>query len=528
MAEKRNLFNYLEASAAARPRASAVEQGGNRLTYAELLEQSRRLAATLCSQGLGPSDRVGLLLDKSIEAVVGLHGILAAGAAYVPLDARQPAERLALILQDCGIEAVISRSNELGRYTGSQALSGVRTALILGDSPGPPPGTEVRRALEDRGTEVLPALADSALDAPCPSGDRDLAYVLYTSGSTGQPKGVTLSHYAAMAFVDWAVADLGLRSDDRLASQAAFTFDLSILDLFGSTAAGATLCLMPDEVSLLPRALGEWIETNCITVLYSVPWVFIKLLTMGTPEERNYEALRLALFAGEVFPVKHLSALMRAWPQTVFHNLFGPTETNVCTAYRVPAPPDPDGDPVPIGRPASGDTCWVLGPDGRLLSDTEEGELIVAGPSLLTGYWGDEQRTARSFIDLSPHGGPERAYCTGDRVARRPDGNYLYLGRMDRMLKRRGYRIEPGEVEAALVAHPELEEAAVAAEAGSETARIRAFAVAAAGSQPGLLELKSFLSGRLPRYMIPDTIELVDRFPRTRTGKIDRRRLLER
>ena len=517
MTEKRSLFHYLEASAGARPDAPAVEQQQRSLSYAELLDQARRLAAALHARGLGPGDRVGLLLDKSVEAVIGLYGILGAGAAYVPLDAKQPADRLGLILRDGGIEAVITRGAELARFAGSDALSGVRTALIFGELPAVHPGTE-----------AAAALADAPLDLPCPSGDDDLAYVLYTSGSTGQPKGVMLSHRAAMAFVDWAVRDLALRAEDRLASQAAFSFDLSILDLFGAAAAGATLCLVPDEVSLLPRALGEWIETRCITVLYSVPWVLIQLLTMGNIEQRNYEALRLALFAGEVFPVKHLSALMHALPGVDFHNLFGPTETNVCTAYRVAVPPDPEGDPVPIGRPVSGDSCWVLDADGQQQPDGVEGELIVAGPSVLSGYWGDEQRTRTCFVDLSAQGGPARAYRTGDRVLRRPDGNLIYLGRMDRMVKRRGYRIELGEVEAALLAHPDIKEAAVAAEAGSQTARIRAFAVTLSDDPPGQLELKSFLAGRLPRYMIPDTIERVEEFPRTRTGKIDRRRLLNR
>jgi amino acid adenylation domain-containing protein len=349
-----------------------------------------------------------------------------------------------------------------------------------------------------------------------------LAYVIYTSGSTGTPKGVMISHANALAFVNWAAAEFAVSAGDRLSSHAPLHFDLSIFDLYAAMKAGASVSLVPDGTSTFPVRLAEWIVKNEISIWYSVPSILTLLLLKGGIERADLARLRLVLFAGEVFPTKYLRELLRALPRAAFANLYGPTETNVVTWYPVP-PLDGAGDePIPIGRACANSEIFLVDDEGRLVEEPGvPGELYARGPTIAQGYWGDPEKTARTFVanPFQPNF-TERVYRTGDIVARDPGGELRLLGRRDRMVKSRGYRIELDEIETVLYAHPEVKEAAVVAIPDELAGNvIRAFV---APETLAVAALREHCLGRLPRYMVPESFEVRAELPKTSTGKVDR------
>jgi acyl-coenzyme A synthetase/AMP-(fatty) acid ligase len=326
--------------------------------------------------------------------------------------------------------------------------------------------------------------------------------------------------------VNWAAETFGFRPDDRLSNHAPFNFDLSILDLFGAAAAGASVTLVPEGLGVFPSRLADLIESERITVWYSVPSVLTLLLTRGKLAARDLGSLRWVLFAGEVFPVKYLRELMNALPHARYANLYGPTETNVVTWYEVPALDPTRTEPIPIGKACANTDCLAIGEDGALVSQPgEEGLLYVRGSTVMHGYFGRPDETEAAFA-ANPFavGGEDSLYCTGDWVSVDEDGNYLFLGRRDHMVKSGGYRIELGEIETALFSHALVTDAvAVAVPDEVLGNRIRAFAVAEGVSEQ---DLKTHCASMLPRYMVPEGIEFRDVLPRTPTDKIDRPRLV--
>jgi clorobiocin biosynthesis protein CloN4 len=336
----------------------------------------------------------------------------------------------------------------------------------------------------------------------------DLAYILYTSGSTGAPKGVCISHRNARAFVDWAVGALEAGPDDRFANHAPLTFDLSVLDLYAAFAACAAVYLVPSALGYAPAQLTEFLYRHQISIWYSVPSALILMMRDGGMLDHPAPAaLRAVIFAGEPFPIAYVRDLF-SWTSARLVNLYGPTETNVCTGHEV-VPDDLLRDrPVPIGKATSGDTVWAEKPDGSVAGPGDEGELLVDGPTVMLGYWGH-----------APHRGP---YRTGDIARMLSDGSFEYIGRRDQMVKVRGHRIELGEVEAALAAHPDVAEVAVTVTGTGMNARLEAFIVARHGHEPSVLSLKRHIAQKLPRYMIVDGVHAVSQLPRTRSGKTDR------
>lgn len=513
------LSHLLTASAHAFPDRTAVEAGGDTLSFAELDAASGRLAAVLNAGGVRPGDRVGILAAKSIGAVVAIHGILKAGAVYVPIDPAAPAARAAYIIRDCGIGVLLTsgrRSSVL-----NEIIAGVPTLerLVLVDD------------AELDVTSGVPVIAwrdVASHPAPPPiqpTIDTDLAYILYTSGSTGSPKGVMISHRNALTFVDWAHDEVGAIGDDRFSSHAPLHFDLSIFDIFVALKAGATLVLVPDGLSSFPFRLAEWIDEQKISVWYSVPTILSMLVRSGDLARFRYQHLRTVIFAGEVFPVKYLRDLMALIPHPVYYNFYGPTETNVITYYRVPPIPEDRVAPIPIGIACANMDVFALDDAGEVVTRSgDAGELYARGNCVAQGYWGDAEKTARTFVaNPKTRGGRDIAYRTGDIVTFDDDGNYLFLGRRDDMVKSRGYRIELGEIETALYKHAGVREAAVIAVPDPAIGnRLVAFVVAESGHEMTGTDLQDFCAGSIPRYMVPETIEFRDQLPKTSTGKVDK------
>ena len=362
--------------------------------------------------------------------------------------------------------------------------------------------------------------------------ETDLAYILYTSGSTGTPKGVMISHRNSLTFVEWAAAAAGLSEQDRVCSPAPLHFDLSVFDVFASLP-GRRLhvrCCPTGPPRSRYRSRSGWTPSGSRSGT-RCPSVLTLLACYGGLRRFDLSGLRVVIFAGEVFPPKYLTRLMEELPHPRYLNWYGPTETNVCTAFEVPAG-GADAGPVPIGQAcANTEVFAVTSEGGRVSEPGEEGELYVRGPSLMCGYWRQPAKTSE-VLGPSPLHGPrdEVVYRTGDLVTLEPDGNYAYLGRLDSMVKIRGYRVELGEVEAALYRHPAIREAAVLPVPdellGSRLSAV-VTTVKGEGEVGGAADLTredvlDHCRQWLPGYMVPDVVDFREALPRTSTGKVDR------
>ncbi len=517
------LHHLLAASAARDPKAEAVRLLDRAITYGELDRLSSQLAHALIAQGVQPGDRVGLYLKKSPEAIIGIFGILKTGACYVPVDANAPGQRLEEIGRQCGYRALIT-SKALYEKLGSALYdSGELRAIFFVDE-GPAIAPPIPALTFAEGLSSFPEG-----DPGVPTIDHDLAYILFTSGSTGTPKGVMLSHLNALTFVNWSVETFGITAEDRLSQHAPFNFDLSVFDIFVAVAAGAAISLVPEGLSVFPLQLSSFIQEQKITVWYSVPMVLMLLLARGKLEQRDLSALRIVLFAGEVFPTKHLRALMEKLPGKRYANLYGPTETNVCAYYEVETISPDQTAPIPIGKACTNTNLIAINPAGQQVTGPgEEGLLYARGSTVMQGYYGRPENTAASFIP-NPFsvGRQEDLYCTGDWVTVDEKGNYLFVGRKDHMIKTRGYRVELGEIEAVMVAHPAVDEA-VALPIPDEAIGNAIHAVVTLTDPKGvdLAQLKTHCAQKLPAYMVPEKIQFRDSLPRTGNGKIDRRLLV--
>ncbi len=518
--DTRHLSQLLDQAAAARPGHPAVEdEHGRGLTYAELHFRATAVANQLARWEVGRGDRVGLWHAKSVEAVTAIHGILRTGASYVPVDPTGPAVRAAAILASSGVKAAVVSAVLAPSLRAAWPLSRPFPQLILIEDEGAGVSTNTIE-----GTRFSAVIADRARAfAPPPSCADDLAYILFTSGSTGQPKGVMLSHANAFTFLDWCASSLGpWHHLDRFASHAPFHFDLSVLDLFLTCRNSATLVLVGETLGKDPAALAEFIDRAGISVWYSAPTILALVAQKLAPDHPPFRAPRLVLFAGEVFPIAALKQLRAVWPRAAMWNLYGPTETNVCTAFPVPATISPDrAVAFPIGSVCPPLSARVVDEQGRDLAPGSLGELVIAGPGVMKGYFGQPELTAAAFFVERD----TRWYRTGDLVCDDGTGCYQFHGRRDRMVKKRGYRIELGEIESALYRHDGVDRAGVVAQADEVGVSIAAFVALKPDQKKSIIAMKRHCMSYLPAYMIPDTFTFLDDLPRTSTDKVDYQRL---
>ncbi len=517
------LHQLLTASARRRPEAEAVRLLEEAITYGELETQGNQLAHALIAAGVRKGDRVGLYLKKSPAAIVSIFGILKTGACYVPVDANAPGARLVEIGRQCGFRALITSAALYPKIEEGIARDCAEAAIFFVDET---PETAAKRGARSF-AETLPGFPAEPPEVAVI--DHDLAYILFTSGSTGTPKGVMLSHLNALTFVHWVARTFAVTAEDRFSQHAPFNFDLSVLDIFVSVKAGAALSLVPEGLAVFPLQLAKFIEQQKITIWYSVPMVLMQLLARGKLEERDFSSLRWVLFAGEVFPTKHLRALMEKLPAPGYANLYGPTETNVCAWYEVKSLAPDATAPIPIGRACSNTELIAIDDSGMpVIAPGREGLLYARGSTVMQGYYGRPENTAASFIPHPFSGGREELlYCTGDWVTLDEEGNYLFVGRKDHMIKTRGYRVELGEIETVMISHPAVDEAValpIPDDAIGNT--IQAVVTLTAGGELEMAELKRHCAEKLPAYMVPEKIEIAEALPRTDNGKIDRRKLV--
>lgn len=519
--------HLLQHSASEFPERVAVKSGARQLAYGELNTLTECVASTLQSVGVKKGDRVGIYVSKSTASLLSIYSILKCGAAYVPFDPDAPSERLAFIAKDCGIRTLLSCSAKKNGIDEIIAKGAPLETVVLIDS-DPPVSTEDLSSHDGGGVRVVgwdEARSRGRLMEDSGAIETDTAYILYTSGSTGVPKGVMISHRNSLAFVEWAADCVGLTQDDVVACHAPTHFDISTFSIFSTCGAAGKVLMIPEKASTFPTELAALIEQEGVTVWYSVPSVLTLLTLYGNLQKRNLSKLRAVVFAGEVFPPKFLTQLMSLVPHARYLNWYGPTETNVCTSYEVPRTGAYSLSTIPIGKACENTEVFAISDDGKLVAKPgETGELYVRGPTVMQGYWGDPEKTSRLLVPNPLKSSTDEKVCrTGDLVALDADSGYIYLGRRDGMVKTRGYRVELGDIEAAIYSHPGVREVVVVPLPDDLLGnRLHAFISPHDGAKLSKEEVQAFCRTKIPRYMVPDGISFMSSLPKTSSGKMDR------
>jgi len=503
------LQEFLTRRASDHPTAPAVRMGAECLEYGELEGISNRIARLLRELGANRHDRVCLFLPKSPLTVAGMLGVLKADCIYVPMDLASPPLRTGKIV----------------------AAADPAFAFVKGDT-GSKQVQALHEALRDVDVISLEEIDVSATDSDplvYRNSPEDPAHILFTSGSTGDPKGVVVTHRNITSFVAWAISYFGITESDKLSGHPPLHFDLSTFDIYGSLATGAELHLVPPEANLIPHELASFIRRSGLTQWFSVPSTMAYMAKLGAVPAAGFETLERVIWCGEVLPTPVLVHWMQRLPNARFTNLYGPTETTIASSYYTVAEcPSDETEVIPIGKACAGEELLILDEHLRPLGRGEIGELYIGGVGLTRGYWRDEEKTMAAFVpDPRAPDSARGVYKTGDLCRLGEDDLVYFLGRKDTQVKSRGYRIELGEIEAALATLEDIREGAVV---GVETERFEGVAICCAfvpaGEQNGN-DVRQQLRHLLPPYMLPSRWRVMSSLPKNANGKIDRRALRE-
>jgi D-alanine--poly(phosphoribitol) ligase subunit 1 len=468
-----------------------------------LNEKANQLAHLLRSRGVGPGQIVGIMVERSFAMIVGIFGIIKAGAAYLPLSPEDPPDRLGYVLADARVDILLVHA---------------ATAMKV------PPGVQTIN-LEQPQVYTGPTTNPTIVNQP-----QDLAYVIYTSGSTGKPKGVMIEHRSVVNRLHWMQNAYPIDHRDVLLQKTSFCFDVSVWELFWWALYGATLCMLMPRAERMPQMLVETIRKHRVTVLHFVPSmlnVFLEYLD-GRPEmvAASLSSLHRVFASGEALSPAHVKKFNETIVQSTngrLTNLYGPTEATVDVTF-FDCPTNGDIDRVPIGRPIQNIRTYIIR-DGKQVPVGETGELCLAGVGLARGYLNNPKLTSERFLE-DPAVPGERIYRTGDVARWLPDGNIEYLGRQDHQVKIRGLRIELGEIESTVQTFPGIADCVVIVKKYSETV-ILIVAYIVCKQEVDLEALKQHLKRYLPEYMVPNHFENISHIPLTSNGKADRKALPE-
>jgi amino acid adenylation domain-containing protein/thioester reductase-like protein len=512
------VHQLIEYQVAQTPDLVAVIFGERQLTYQELNQKANQLAHYLTKLGVKPEVLVGVCIERSLEMIIALLGILKAGGAYVPLDPTYPVERLQYMLEDTQTQILLTQS-----HLDNPSKQRI-TAFCL-----------------DTQWELIANQA--CINPPSKVNPDNLAYVIYTSGSTGNPKGVSMPHHPLLNLLEWQSQQIPVKPGSRTLQYTPISFDVSFQEIFSTLAAGGTLVLILEDLRRNPSSLLKLLKESEIERLF-LPFVALRQLAEVSQLEGTVpSSLKEVITAGEQL---RITPAIVHWftqmPQCTLHNHYGPSETHVVTAFTLIGSPQEWSVLPSIGRPITNTQIYLLDAQLKPVPEGVSGELYLGGDCLARGYLNRPDLTAERFIVNPFHHQPgERLYKTGDLARYLPDGNLEYLGRIDQQVKIRGYRVEPGELEAILEKHPQVKQAVVIARNGMPNdkrehflgdMRLAAYVVPKAqaiGKEPFTVpfsrELQQFLRVQVPGYMVPSAFVVLDEFPLTPSGKVDRRAL---
>jgi amino acid adenylation domain-containing protein len=487
--------------------------------YQELLEKARRIAATIQQEQTNAEVPLSAVFAyRSEVAYAAVLSALMAGHGYVPLNRTFPVNRTRLMLKRSGCRSVIIDAASAAQL--KEVLEGIEQSLLL-IFPDHQDVSEFAARFPTHRCVGANQLAPAENWRPIATSPNSIAYLLFTSGSTGEPKGVMVSQANVRHYVDFISRRHGFTSEDRVSQTFDLTFDLSAHDLFVAWENGACVCC-PNQKQLIKP--GAFINESRLTVWFSVPSMAVFMRRLGVLKPGMYPGLRLSLFCGEALPVEVVREWRRAAPNSIIENIYGPTELTIaCTAYRwndASSPAECEQGVVPIGEPFESMKALIVDRELRPVADGEDGELVMTGPQLTLGYWHDEEKTNRAFIEIPGQDGT--FYRTGDRVRRRgPHKPLLYLGRLDSQIKVLGHRVELGEVEAAIRKASGVDGVVALGWPLSESGAdgIEAFVQADSVDVAGLI---AQLRSTLPVYMVPRNLRLLNHFPLNSNGKFDR------
>ncbi len=521
------LHHFVNRQATLRPDSTAVVMRSEHLTYRDLEVQSDKLATLLSKAGCKHGDRVALLLPKEPQTLICMLAVMKCGAAYVPLDITNPAERVSKMISRSEPRIILAHSkSEKLLQNILNYLPATNIPLVGWMEEGQPnlSGFTVAFNRDDMQTVNL-------VDYEPDTNPDATAHILFTSGSTGIPKGVMVTHSNVITFVKWATAYFGMNAYDRVSGHAPLHFDLSTFDIYGAFASGAQLHMAPPDIGIIPNQIAAFMEHSELTQWFSVPSLLSYMARFDAVHHNAMPHMTRLLWCGEVFPTSALRYWMERLPHVEFTNLYGPTETTIASSYHtVPAIPKTDDEEVPIGQPCAGEDLLILNDRLKPVPDGEIGDLYIKGVGLTKGYWRDQEKTDEVFRKVrEDRNGHSLIYKTGDLARKGSDGLVYYHGREDYQVKTRGYRVELGEVENGLLRIPGIKECAVVPyqSNGMDAKAIGAILVMHEDYQnPDLIKMRKDLSEFVPSYALPAKWLELNEMPRNANGKIDRKSLI--
>lgn len=502
------LHHNLERAAQADPNHIAFRCGKESISYGQLFQSAKQFARLLRERGLRQGDRVGIYMTPSIQTAIAVYGTLTAGCVYLPIDPQTPSSRFADLLRIGDVRAL---AVDLVSDNAAAAIDSERKRLrlVIGNNSEAPQVDFTWDELQQFDADI------ETIDVP----ETAPAYTIFTSGSTGTPKGIVHSHRSGQAYARLSKKTYDVKPADRIANLSPLHFDMSTFGYLTAVHAGATTILVPPSYGMLPASLSQLIQDEQISIWYSVPFALIQLLQRGVLDQRDCSSIRWVLYGGEPFAAGSINALRRQWPQAAVSNVYGPAEVNQCTYHHVPSwsdspQPIPEDRAVPIGKIWDETESMVVDQNDTPV-ETGQGSLLIHSSTMMTRYWNGSDDDGDVFW-VSPEG--QRFYRTGDIVHIDDQENLVFVGREDRLIKIRGYRVELDEIESKLVEHSLVVETAVAYHAGELVSGV----ICKSGSELTDVDLRKFLSEQLPPYAIPNSIQICNSFPRTSSGKIDR------
>ncbi|BAO74615.1 amino acid adenylation domain-containing protein [Winogradskyella sp. PG-2] len=506
----------LQNAALKHPNKEACKYMSQSLTYNDLQQKAKALAALLIDLEVKKGDRVGIYMNRSIESIIAVYGITRAGGVFVPLDPTAPKERTKFLIKDCNILHLVTIPSQARDIVSLIELSTPLKVII---------GLEKDIDIETISwTQVFKSFTDE-IEFPRVLG-KDLAYIMYTSGSTGLPKGIMHTHNSCLAYVKRSKEIYNINSTDIVAGHAPLHFDISTFAYFTAPFSGATTVILSDAHTKLPASLSQLLENEEITIWYSAPQALIQLLLNGLLEEKDLSALRWVLFGGEVFPRKYLKQLIELWPQAMFGNVYGPAEVNQCTYFNIDKNYKLESD-LPLGRVWENTEYRILNDNDLPVEKGKSGVLAIRSETMMLGYWNNSELTDKSLYKESilPVYDFE-FFKTGDVVKENDNGDLVFVGRNDRQVKIRGYRVELDEVEAQLVKHKDVREAITYLEKYTHKSGDTITAVVLLKtSELEIKVLKAHCAENLPKYAVPEHIYIMNEFPRTTSDKVDRNKI---